>query len=299
MFNQKYYLTKNNKTILLIAFILFFHVFLLSISQTKLAHLKLDELMCVQVEFNPKEDFLAFFKIEGTNHEKFERAVLDNLYFKNNDKRIKKACDFAQNKTLRCLRDGGENPNWYLNSNSACLNKNSLQFKKFKNCIREMDLDANNIRYFTILRDPVSRYLAEFDSFKSNKCSKTNFEKFIDCEQSIIDKQVKMLASPLNTSENDFLLEIAKQNLNLMMYFGIAEQPDYSLKLFQKMFSNHDMNIDLNSSYSIKDFRENRLENNLNENLIAKIRKVNALDVEFYKYAQQVFIKRLKFFNII
>ena len=154
-----------------------------------------NETIGSQIEFNPKLDTLAFIHIQKTGGSNFDRNIIKNLLVKEDEKSgWQKACHFRasylkQQKTIRpgksklskfkkftCLRgssgsigdennDESSSQNWYFSRQVfGWICGLHADYSELKQCVPKFykDLDANRIYFYTILRDPVKRYLSEW-----------------------------------------------------------------------------------------------------------------------------------------
>lgn len=183
--------------------------------------------------------------------------------------------------------------------------------------------------YITLLRDPVARFLSEYRHVQRGATWKTSrhwcggrtptkdelpscysgpdwrdvtIEQFISCPFNLgINRQTRMLAdltlvgcyntSIMSHKERDIiLLASAKENLRRMAFFGLSEYQKISQYLFESTFHLHFLQpfVQLNETHSSVTM------NRLNPQLLAKIRKLNNLDIELYDFAKQLLFKRFE-----
>ncbi|RWS21480.1 heparan-sulfate 6-O-sulfotransferase 2-like protein [Leptotrombidium deliense] len=193
----------------------------------------------------------------------------------------------------------------------------------------ESEKSVTKRRYFyiTLLRDPVSRFLSEFrhvqrgatwkssrhwcggriatlvelpSCYEDDDWRDVSLEEFMGCEHNLaINRQTRMLAdltlvgcynsSSMPASErNTILLESAKRNLREMAFFGLSEFQKISQYLFESTFKLHFMHpfIQLNETHS------SLMRDEIGEDLVAKINKINYLDIKLYSYAKQLLFDR-------
>lgn len=122
--------------------------------------------------------------------------------------------------------------------------------------------------------------LAQFDS-EFNECStgRNNIESIY---QEDFDRE---------------LLIRAKRTLDSMVFFAINEEQEASRFLFEKELSaSGDLRFDVGSRQldSIADTVYEKLE----EGVIGKVRSLNKLDLELYRYAVELFGRKIKYFNL-
>lgn len=125
-----------------------------------------------------------------------------------------------------------------------------------------------------------TRMLAQFDS-EFNECStgRNNIESIY---QEDFDRE---------------LLIRAKRTLDSMVFFAINEEQEASRFLFEKELSaSGDLRFDVGSRQldSIADTVYEKLE----EGVIGKVRSLNKLDLELYRYAVELFGRKIKYFNL-
>ncbi|RWS14535.1 heparan-sulfate 6-O-sulfotransferase 2-like protein [Dinothrombium tinctorium] len=183
--------------------------------------------------------------------------------------------------------------------------------------------------YITLLREPVARFLSEFRHVQRGATWKSSrhwcggrtptskelppcytgidwrdvtLEEFINCSHNLaVNRQTRMLADLTlvdcyNTSikarklRDSILLQSAKYNLNKMAFFGCSEYQKISQYLFESTFKLHFMHpfIQLNETHS------SLMRDEIDENLLEKIKKINHLDIQFYEFAKQLLFERFK-----
>nr|XP_027226491.1 heparan-sulfate 6-O-sulfotransferase 2-like [Penaeus vannamei] len=183
--------------------------------------------------------------------------------------------------------------------------------------------------YITFLRDPVHRYLSEFRHVRRGATWKTarllcqgrpatreevplcyenetwenvTLEEFMSCDSNLaVNRQTRMLAdlalvgcyniSLMSPEEraNTMLLS-AKNNLKKMAFFGLTEDQEISQYLFEETFNlkfkvrfeQHNQTI---SDSAFSDIAPSTLE---------RIKELNYLDIELYKYAKSLLHQRFK-----
>ena len=125
------------------------------------------------------------------------------------------------------------------------------------------------------------------------------FKKFINCSNNPAwNRQVRMLSDLVqyNCSRTDArMLEEAKARLSSMAFFGLVEYQNASGVLFEstfgvkftKSFRDH---LSAARSRSVSLSKENV---DISKNDLETIRRLNNLDIELYKYAKDLFSKRI------
>lgn len=188
--------------------------------------------------------------------------------------------------------------------------------------------------YITFLRDPVDRYLSEWRHVQRGatwrtaelrcgnqswaevlpKCyeddddlgdwSGVGIGEFMDCEDNLAaNRQTRMLAdlelvhcynkSAMDSSKRDtIILNSAKANLERMAYFGMTEEQQISQYLFEETF-NLEFKISF-QQYNKSDTHSGASKEKLNDKTIEKIRALNHLDNELYKFAHQLLKNRFE-----
>ncbi len=155
-------------------------------------------------------------------------------------------------------------------------------------------------------------------SESNDKCYKgaqnwenVTLEEFMDCKSNFANnRQTRMLAlfdskfefCPSSMEIGGFgeeLLERAKKTLNSLFFFAINEKLHLSIKLFEKKMDSSGLlfrfkNDVQNSNNTIA----GSLYYNLNSAVFKKIRKLNYLDVELYKYALKLFFEKVKYYKL-
>ena len=147
------------------------------------------------------------------------------------------------------------------------------------------------------------------------KCSKwrnQTFSEFLNCKHNLANnRQTRMLANfntlgcgvmkcvyqtgscsqKMKQLSEMKLLESAKHTLISLAFFGLAEYPIQSEYLFLKTFN--EKKFRFNQSFKI--------ESSLNSinylQFIKRIEEKNQLDIEFYKFAKKMFLKRLDHYH--
>jgi len=319
------------------------------------------------IDFNIDRDVLVFVHIQKTGGSDFDRNIVKNLLVRTN-KKWKRACNFNMNKTLK-------RNNSVLNTKLNFLNK-KVKFKKFscprtkalenqdinwyfsrqtfgwacglhpdytmlKTCTKKFyqGIDDKNLKYFTILRDPIKRYVSEWQHVargatwksKKNKVCLNNYlkcfinkstwenvslDEFMSCKYNLAnnrqtrllalyDSNFKMCSNPSlsdtnsdkeNNSYDEELLKRAKLSLHSMSFFALNEFQNLSGQLFEKCFSQlFKFSFPLSQSNSTT---AEIILKNINRQTLNKIKNLNYLDLKLYEYAQNLFFKKLKFYNI-
>lgn len=130
--------------------------------------------------------------------------------------------------------------------------------------------------------------------------------EFITCPYNLAtNRQTRMLAnlslvdcynkrSYSDAERNKILLQSAKDNLSNLSFFGLKEYPRETQTLFEHTFNirfkNPISNLKPKTIHGTSDYFET-----LKESIQRQIEGTNALDIELYSYAKQLFFKRLEF----
>ncbi|XP_031624711.1 heparan-sulfate 6-O-sulfotransferase 2 [Contarinia nasturtii] len=199
---------------------------------------------------------------------------------------------------------------------------------------RELNKNEGEIakrRYFyiTILREPVVRYLSEFRHVQRGATWKTarhwclgrqatvselppcytteswvgvNLEEFMDCDSNLAtNRQTRMLSdlalvgcynkTSMSAHERDrIMLASAKKNLAAMSYFGLTEYQKISQYVFEETF---------NLRFAIPFEQHNTTVssstlNHLTPKQEARVKELNALDIELYEFAKKLLFQRFE-----
>lgn len=181
--------------------------------------------------------------------------------------------------------------------------------------------------YITLLREPVARFLSEFrhvqrgatwkgarhwcggrpatvhelpPCYTSNDWSDVTLQEFISCGSNLaINRQTRMLAdlslvgcynrSAFPQEKRDLLLlASAQENLRRMAFFGLCEQQRRSQYVFERTFHLHF----LRPFTQIKEMHSSAALGAISPADLARIRRLNYLDVQLYEYAKGLMEKR-------
>ncbi|RNA07372.1 heparan-sulfate 6-O-sulfotransferase 1 [Brachionus plicatilis] len=186
----------------------------------------------------------------------------------------------------------------------------------------------NDFHFLAIIRHPVKRYLSEWEhsdkvtiwkkqikespchSIKLNKCLNTenkstnlSLDEFMSCEFNLANnRQTRMLTNMQTGCENMsdvLILEQAKDNLEKMHFFALNEFQYLSQKLFEKMFQGVKFFRSLPRQNDITKVSIKGYSSAQKDQLVKKIENLNSLDMELYKFAINLFFKRLNSYEII
>lgn len=185
-----------------------------------------------------------------------------------------------------------------------------------------------NFYYITMLRDPVSRYLSEWKHVQRGATWKTALHMcdgrpptqdelpacysgedwtgvplpdFMNCPSNLANnRQVRMLAdlslvgcynmsSMSELERGRVLLASAKSNLRNMAFFGLTEFQRKTQYLFERTFGLHFIRpfTQINSTRAASV--------GISEKVRWRIEGLNALDMELYEYAKELFLRRYQY----
>ena len=135
--------------------------------------------------------------------------------------------------------------------------------------------------------------------FFTENWKRITLKQFLNCsENPAWNRQVRMLTdlAEYNCSHTDFrMLEVAKERLRTMAFFGLMEHQNASRVLFERTFGvkfTQSFTEQLNTAQSLVQSTSNESVN-VNQDDLDQIRRLNNLDIELYKYAEDLFSKRI------
>ena len=202
-------------------------------------------------------------------------------------------------------------------------------YTMLKKCIPKLMHDSfgtdfnPRVLFFTLLRDPVQRYLSEFRHVQrgaawrnakmkcrsEEKCydgwnwTGVSLKNFMACKWNPANnRQTRMLADLRFLKCNDFykmskekrdnlLFDSATRVLKNMAFFSLTEKPAESQFIFEKTF-----NVKFNKEWKL--FRtgySKEYMKNMSHVDIQKIEDINYLDMKLYNFALSLFAKRLAY----
>ncbi|XP_074482757.1 heparan-sulfate 6-O-sulfotransferase 3-B-like [Sebastes fasciatus] len=193
---------------------------------------------------------------------------------------------------------------------------------------KSVQKNKRNFYYITMLRDPVSRYLSEWKHVQRGATWKTALHMcdgrpptqdelpacysgedwtgvpladFMSCPSNLANnRQVRMLAdlslvgcyNMSSVSELDrgrLLLASAKANLRNMAFYGLTEFQRKTQYLFERTFG-------LRFIRAFTQINSTRAASvGISEKVRWRIEGLNALDVELYEYAKELFLRRYQY----
>nr|CAB3254159.1 heparan-sulfate 6-O-sulfotransferase 3 [Phallusia mammillata] len=268
-------------------------------------------------------DVMVFLHIQKTGGSTFGRHLVHDL----NIECMKKNHTRVSN-SHSCFRPNTMDPTWLFSRFSSGWKCGlHADWTSLKECVHtkvpSLPQGERKYHYFTILREPVARYLSEWKHVSRGATWKLSYilcngakrqlpicysgwdwtnvtlEEFMDCtENPACNRQTWMLSdlrlvscdgNGLSRDEMDsIMLQSAKENIMDMPFFGLTERQKDSKFLFEYTF---DLKfkvdfIDHNQTYA----SAVRLDNVTMEG----IKNRNKLDIELYKFAVELFDQRLE-----
>jgi hypothetical protein len=322
---------KRTSVIILLSFLILFYIF--TVKQDYINDIiKLDNDTFTRMhKFDINKDLLVAIEIQKTGTTEFDIQIQTNL------KCIK------NNQWTKCCQDGcviNKQPNtpindiWYYSYHRSHKHECGLHptYTALNHCIPKL-YPKKNLYYFTRLREPIQRYISEwnyiisvdiwnikyyktFCEIKNDLCFDTKektfnltLEKFANCPTNPgNNRMARMLA--LYDYENSEcygegisphdMLERAKKTIDQLYWLGLNEYIDESVLLFEKTLSGHLKNkyFKFENKIMEKETIANKYIHQISNELLNKIKENNRLDIQLYDYAQKNFLKRLKYYQI-
>lgn len=281
----------------------------------------LKESVFMNVDFDINStDVMVFLHIQKTGGTSFGKHLV-------NDLDLEKQCWKVRGlKRSNCFRPNSDSETWLFSRYSTGW-KCGLHagWTSLSECVHIHFADDYRQRryfYFTVLRDPVARYLSEYahvgrgatwkDSYincngrkyKQQKCYEgdnwlnVKLDEFMRCEGNwAVNRQTRMLSdlhainctgAGMQKEDRDrLMLETAKQNLKNFAYFGLTEEQEKSQRMFEYVFGmRFKVDFVTNNNGTVAS------ELKLRSEQIEKIRRLNKLDLELYDFATKLFHKR-------
>lgn len=151
---------------------------------------------------------------------------------------------------------------------------------------------ARNLRYITVLRDPIERYISNYLHNRRNDdnalhaiARELTLEEYIEHEHVQKVTSNNMVSYISNMKKGDAGLEIAKRNLEKLDVVGLTEYFEETVFLLHYAF-------DWPLRYKIKFLNTNRREMkyaDIPAETIARIKELNKFDVALYDYGAELF----------
>lgn len=156
------------------------------------------------------------------------------------------------------------------------------------------DLNAydDNIKYFTFLREPISRCVSQYQYEVHNNITELNFDSWINRNE-ITNWQTKMLSSFSDPNIKDAIFAVD----NILFYVGLVEYFDRSLCELKELLS---------GMYDIElvGFHKNQAKSNTikkrilkNEDYLGRLKEANQKDIVLYEYVLKHIFKSNKIIN--
>ncbi|KAK4301854.1 hypothetical protein Pmani_026029 [Petrolisthes manimaculis] len=271
-------------------------------------------------------DVIVFLHIQKTGGTIFGKHLVDHL-----DVARRCVCHRRVKKRCTCLRPGPHSDERWLFSRHSTGWKCGLHadWTELTSCVDDMmdKIEGQEIKrryfYITILRNPIHRFISEFQHVRRGATWKTTrlfcngrsatkkemppcyatetwenvtLEEFMTCESNLaINRQTRMLAdlslvqcynkAMMSPEERDnTLLLSAKNNLRKMAFFGLTEQQEVNQYLFEETFNLKFKKRFLQYNQTIS---ETTLQD-IDPKILERIRDLNRLDVELYEYAHRL-----------
>ena len=128
-------------------------------------------------------------------------------------------------------------------------------------------------------------------------------EEFIDCSSNLaINRQTRMLANlelvncyntkSMEREERDqVMLQSAKENLLQMAFFGLTEMQAESQHIFEQTFN---FKFKCNFTQKQSSFAKTLQDDKISDAVIQRIKELNHLDMELYRFAKKVLLQRFE-----
>ncbi|XP_028323863.1 heparan-sulfate 6-O-sulfotransferase 3-B-like [Gouania willdenowi] len=282
------------------------------------------------VDFNIRgEDVMVFLHIQKTGGTTFGRHLVKNIQLEQPCD-----CMSGQRKCT-CHRPGKAESWLFSRFSTGWSCGLHADWTELSSCVpvvmNRRDKKSKNRRnfyYITMLRDPVSRYLSEWKHVQRGATWKTALHmcdgrpptrdelpacysgedwtgvamtEFMNCPSNLANnRQVRMLAdlslvgcynmSTMSELERGrVLLASAKANLRNMAFYGLTEFQRKTQYLFERTFGLHFIRAftQINSTRAASV--------GISEKVRWRIEGLNALDVELYEYAKELFLQRYQY----
>jgi len=212
-----------------------------------------------------KEELLAFVHVEKAAGTTFIHILRRNYLFKYIDARPY----YPESRGLFAIRD-------LLLARKivpglSCIAGHSV--KPYSN----LDQSLVDVKYITILRDPVKRYVSQYQYWLERMGKKLTFEEFLDTEE-VRNFQTKKF-------DRNGDIENAKNVLkDKIMLVGLVEQFDEFLILLKNKLSS---SLDFDPHYKQQNLARNKVKtSDIFESYRDRIEENNLLDIQLYNYAK-------------
>uniref|UniRef100_A0A8C3A4E4 Heparan-sulfate 6-O-sulfotransferase n=1 Tax=Cyclopterus lumpus TaxID=8103 RepID=A0A8C3A4E4_CYCLU len=274
------------------------------------------------VDFNIRgDDVMVFLHIQKTGGTTFGRHLVKNI-------QLEQPCDCMPGQRKCTCHRPGRAESWLFSRFSTGWSCGlHADWTELTSCVpvaREEE-KTENFYYITMLRDPVSRFLSEWKHVQRGATWKTALHMcdgrpptqdelpacysgedwtgvpladFMSCPSNLANnRQVRMLAdlslvgcynmsSVSELERGRVLLASAKANLRNMVFYGLTEFQRKTQYLFERTFG-------LRFIRAFTQINSTRAASvGISEKVRWRIEGLNALDVELYEYAKELFLRR-------
>uniref|UniRef100_A0A667XT11 Heparan-sulfate 6-O-sulfotransferase n=1 Tax=Myripristis murdjan TaxID=586833 RepID=A0A667XT11_9TELE len=272
------------------------------------------------------DDVIVFLHIQKTGGTTFGRHLVKNI-------QLEQPCDCMPGQRKCTCHRPGKAESWLFSRFSTGWSCGlHADWTELTNCVpmvmNKRDKKNANFYYITMLRDPVSRYLSEWKHVQRGATWKTalhmcdgrlptqdelpacysgedwtgvTLADFMNCPSNLANnRQVRMLAdlSLVGCYNMSFMSELergrvllasAKANLRNMAFYGLTEFQRKTQYLFERTFG-------LRFIQAFTQINSTRAASvGISEKVRWRIEGLNALDVELYEYAKELFLRRYQY----
>uniref|UniRef100_A0A665WB36 Heparan-sulfate 6-O-sulfotransferase n=1 Tax=Echeneis naucrates TaxID=173247 RepID=A0A665WB36_ECHNA len=274
------------------------------------------------------DDVMVFLHIQKTGGTTFGRHLVKNI-------QLERPCDCVPGQRKCTCHRPGKAESWLFSRFSTGWSCGlHADWTELTSCVppprrpRRKTKSNGNFYYITMLRDPVSRYLSEWKHVQRGATWKTAIHMcdgrpptqdelpacysgedwtgvpladFMNCPSNLANnRQVRMLAdlslvgcynmSSMSALERgQVLLASAKTNLRNMAFYGLTEFQRKTQYLFERTFG-------LRFIQAFTQINSTRAASvGISEKVRWRIEGLNALDVELYEYAKELFLQRYQY----
>uniref|UniRef100_A0A3B4AMR7 Heparan-sulfate 6-O-sulfotransferase n=1 Tax=Periophthalmus magnuspinnatus TaxID=409849 RepID=A0A3B4AMR7_9GOBI len=272
------------------------------------------------------DDVMVFLHIQKTGGTTFGRHLVKNIH-------LEQPCDCLPGQRKCTCHRPGTAESWLFSRFSTGWSCGlHADWTELTSCVpvvmNKRDKKSANFYYITMLRDPVSRYLSEWKHVQRGATWKTALHMcdgrpatqdelpacysgddwtgvpltdFMNCPSNLANnRQVRMLAdlslvgcynmsSMSELERGHVLLASAKANLRNMAFYGLTEFQRKTQYLFERTFG-------LRFIRAFTQINSTRAASiGISEKVRWRIEGLNALDVELYEYAKELFLRRYQY----
>lgn len=282
-------------------------------------------------------DVIVFLHMQKTGGTFFGTNLVKNLV-------LRRECECAEKDTdsmMKCPCRSSDGSRLWLFSRYSVGWKCGLHadWTELHECVdAKMDELENLSRdrrylYVTMLREPVSRYVSEWQHvargahwsaatlrcggrqptvdelpfcYSGERWTGVSLLDFVSCEHNLAhNRQTRMLSNltlvscydrssgPVEVARDAIMLESAKANLMSLAFFGLAEYPNETQRLFEATFGLH-FKVDLHTQARRSHYAEEVMSAADAEQL-ALVHRRTRLDQQLYAYAKALFLARVAY----